>query len=260
MVDSDYCPECDAFLRKGAAFCHICGFVLDVEEQELTFELTSEDKVTAMEKDIRSTALWLLLIGVIQIFTSGFLSVPWGLFLILVGLASFYFRERVMFVVYSVTMGWAALSNLLSSQTVWIGLAVVQIIWAISLFRKFFHYEKAERGLEQKPDARLTLTPSPPSQSQRLFPYLGCLFGIISFGGFIAMSVSLVIYMVNFEPDQIVTGLEFGLDLMVNIGVLGVSVSLASLLSKFNPRYLPIGGMISGGLTMIFFLALALIP
>lgn len=163
MVSSDYCPECDAFLRRDATFCHICGHDLGVENSEQIIEAQTEDHQAVMNKDIRSWAIWLLLIGAIHIFTSGFLSAPWGVLLLIVGLASFVLRDRVMFVVYAVTIAWAAISNLISGQAAWITFAIVQVILAISLFRKFFHYAKC---LKLLPGAlycspQLPLNPSP---------------------------------------------------------------------------------------------------
>lgn len=212
-----------------------------------------------MNKDIRSWAIWLLLIGAIHIFTSGFLSAPWGVLLLIVGLASFVLRDRVMFVVYAVTIAWAAISNLISGQAAWITFAIVQVILAISLFRKFFHYGKV---LETAPGSPL-LFPSTATESKSrargLFPILGFLLGVISIAGFVACVILLMFIPFDRESDPLVLALEFGLELLVNVGVLGVAVSLSALLAKYGANLLNAGGIISGGLTLIVYLGLIIL-
>jgi hypothetical protein len=259
MVDSDYCPECNAFLRRDATFCHICGHDLGVESSERIVEFQTEDHQAIMNKDIRSWAVWLLLIGVIHIFTSGFLSAPWGVLLLIVGLASFFIRDRVMFIVYGVTITWAAISNLISTQAVWIMFAIVQVILAISLFRKFFHYGNVLKDVESSPINNPASATEPGSRVPRLFPIIGFLLGIASIGGFIACAILLMFIPFRPEMDPVILILEFGLELMVNIGVLGVAISLSALLAKYGSNLLNAGGIISGGLTMLIYLGLIFI-
>ena len=256
MVDSDYCPECDAFLRKDATFCHICGHSLGIGSSEQIIEQQNEDHQALMDKDIRSWAIWLLLLGAIHIFTSGFLSAPWGVLLLFVGLGSFFIRERVMFVIYGVTIAWAAISNLISAQAAWIMFAIIQVILAISLFRKFFHYGSVLETGEQTPLTGSSAATVPVSRSRSLFPIVGFLLGVVSIVGFIACVILLLFIPFDPELEPIILVLEFGLELMVNIGVLGVAISLSALLTKYGSNLLNVGGMISGALTLIIYLGL----
>lgn len=61
------------------------------------------------------------------------------------------------------------------------------------------------------------------------------------------------------ESDPLVLALEFGLELLVNVGVLGVAVSLSALLAKYGANLLNAGGIISGGLTLIVYLGLIIL-
>ncbi len=61
---------------------------------------------------IRNWGYGLLLLGFIQIIANNFLDPAWGVVLILVGAASFYFRTAAMFPVYGVILAWAMVNNI----------------------------------------------------------------------------------------------------------------------------------------------------
>jgi hypothetical protein len=164
-----------------------------------------------------------------------------------------------MFVVYGVTIAWAAISNLLSLQVEWLLFSLFQIILAVSLFRRFFSYRKVEEKPIQSASVFTSQTTDRSLKSQKVFPITGCFLGVLSIGGFIVSVLAMMFYPLEAGNDQITLLLEFGAELMVNIGVLGVAISLASLLSKYSPRYLTIGGLVSGAITLLAFLGLILL-
>ena len=73
-------------------------------------EAAQLDAIIASERT-RSWGRWLIVMGVIQLVASQFLDPGWGVLLMLVGVASFYFRSLAMLAVYGVIMAWAAISN-----------------------------------------------------------------------------------------------------------------------------------------------------
>jgi hypothetical protein len=91
-----------------------------IKEEEAQPNNIVKNNYAAMLKEIRSWGFWSLGLGAVHLVTSGFLSAPWGVLLIIVGLASFYFRTASMFIIYAVTLAWAALSNLLGLDFAWI--------------------------------------------------------------------------------------------------------------------------------------------
>jgi hypothetical protein len=217
----------------------------------------STDTDAAMLKEIRTWGIFSLGLGTIHLLISGVLSAPWGILLIVVGLASFYFREAAMFVVYSVVLAWAGISNISSGQTAWIAFAIVQLILAVNLARKFARYRAAYvKDIQDEGDsAGIDQTPS---RADELFPWAGCIFGGVSLAGLVVVVVGAVIYGAATEDGSVPRVLELLEELFVIFGVLGVGVGLAALLSGFGRRILPIGGIVAGALVLVFEVVLAL--
>ena len=82
-----------------------------------------------MVKEIRSWSYWLLGLGALHLVASGFLDAPWGILLLAVGLVSFVFQEAAMFVIYGVTLAWAATSNVTGGQPVGFSLPCSSFTW-----------------------------------------------------------------------------------------------------------------------------------
>jgi hypothetical protein len=210
-----------------------------------------------MQREIRSWGWWSLALGAIHLVASGFLSAPWGILLLIVGLASFYFHEAAMFVVYGVTLTWAAVSNMLGGQAAWIAGGLFQIYLAFRVFRQFFRFRQAQKDYVNLVVEGSLVSPPMPDRAVRAFPWIGGLMGIVSVAGFAAVFVSAII----------VTGLSGGLPdyfsflegLAVNVGVLGLAVSLASLLSSYRYRLLAVLGIIGSVLTLFVDLSLVLL-
>ncbi|HEX6269639.1 MAG TPA: hypothetical protein VFZ43_05360 [Anaerolineales bacterium] len=202
-------------------------------------------------KEIRSWGFWSLGLGVLHLIGSGILSAPWGLLLIVVGLASFYFRTASMFIVYGVTMSWAALSNLLGGAGGWNIFALLQVYFAWRLFQQFRRFRKVEEELlGTAPDE--TETPAfPAERTARLFPWLGLFLGGWSLLGLLGVWAAIVI---SAGVSQGTANIEFlGLleGLVVDFGVLGFALALASLLSGYRPKIVAIIGLTAGLLTIL---------
>ncbi len=78
----------------------------EAEQQKLDQAQAVNDVIkthASMLKAIRSNGFWLIGLGVLHIILSGWLSAPWGVLLIIVGLCSFLFHSPSMFVIYAIT-------------------------------------------------------------------------------------------------------------------------------------------------------------
>jgi hypothetical protein len=211
----------------------------------------TRDAYAKMLKENRSWGFWLLGIGILHIVTSGFLSAPWGIMLILVGLASFYFRTASMFIVYAVTLSWAAISNIMSLETGWIFFAAFQVFLAIRVFQQYRQF----RGVE---DEYFRLIPDdvmkkPSKRAARFFPWLGSILGCSSIIGLILVFLAVIVFVVAAENATEVPG-TFGFieGLIVNFGILGFALSLGSLLSAYRPKAAAIVGLVASIITLLF--------
>jgi hypothetical protein len=206
----------------------------------------------AMLKEIRSWGYWSLGLGAVHIISSGFLDSAWGILLIVVGLASFYYRTAPMFIIYTVTLAWAALSNLASLNPEWMVFAVVQIYLAFRTFKDFRRFGKIEEDFTQiSSDSPITN-----QRANKSFPWIGALLSCSSIFGCIAYGVLTFVLVEEFGVNSEAPAYYvFLIRLVEIIGVMGFSVSLASLLAKHTPKTLPIIGLIAGGTMIIMLLA-----
>ncbi len=211
----------------------------------------------AMLKQIRSWAMWSLGLGAVHLFTSGFLSAPWGILLILVGLASFFFQSSSMFVIYAATLSWAALSNLTSFQIGWAAFALYQFYLVYQIIKQYRFFSVTEQEYHRI----VTTAPSKTKHAPRFFPWFASLFGCSSILGF-ALVIGAVIVMVIGSGNSAEIPDYFGFleGLTVNFGILGVALGLASLLSKYNRKALAILGLAGGALTVVLELVLSNLP
>ena len=209
-----------------------------------------------MIKEIRSWALWSVGLGAVHLLQTGFLDSAWGILLIVVGLASYYYRTSPMFIVYTVTLAWAALSNLVSLNPAWMIFAVIQVYLAFRTFKDFRRFSKIEGEFIQLAEENGIGS----RRAQLSFPWIGALMGLASaFGCILYWVLTFVLVATsgaNSEPPAYYILL---IRLVEIISVMGFSVSLASLLSKHTPKALPIIGIVSGGGMILLFLVVNII-
>jgi len=210
-----------------------------------------QERHEAMLKEIRSWGLWSLGLGVLHIFFSGFLNSAWGALLIIVGFSSFYYRTASMFIVYTVALSWAAISNLVSLDTEWVVMALFQIYLAFRTFKDFRRFKKSEDDLTGADEDLLTAS----QRAQKSFPWIGSLLGCSSVIGIVVLFF-LTIYLGAVYGWESTTPayFEIAAGLVETFGVLGFAVSLAALISRHKPRALPIIGLIASGLFMVVWL------
>ncbi len=212
-----------------------------------------------MLKDIRSWGMWSLGLGLAHLVATGILSSPWGILLIIVGLASFYFRSASMYVIYGVTLAWASVHNFSSQQGAWIFLSLFQLYATVQVFLNYRRFRTAEQEY-QSSVAGQAQDGSSPYKAARTFPWLGAVLGSFSFAGLLfGILFTFVISFIRGSSSAVPKFLYYIIDLTINIGVLGFATGLASILSQYRPKILGIIAMVTGALTLLVDLILVAI-
>lgn len=206
-------------------------------------------------KEIRSWGTTLLILGAMHIFAAGFLNASWGIILIIVGLASFYFRSSAMLVIYAVTLAWAGVSNIMSGAGIWMGFAFIQWFLAFRVFQKFVGFQKAERNFQVSELHWGGLTPN---RTAAAFPWVAALLGVLSVIGLVGVFVGALVSAIVSEANAVPRIFVFAESLVMNLGVLGFAVGLASILARHPRRFLAIAGMVAGAFTCVVELILAI--
>lgn len=212
---------------------------------------------SAMLKDIRSWGFWSLGLGALHVFSAGFLSAPWGISLIAVGLASFYFRTAPMYVIYGVTLAWAAFSNLTSLETGWGLFALLQVYFAYSVFRQYRRFRTVENEyidlMGEDEDKDLIAV----DRAAHIFPWLGSSLGCASIVGLGWIFAVMIFILMGMDyTASIPEYFGFLAGLAETVGLLGIAVCLAALLSGYRYKAVSIIGLVAGILTLIAFVAL----
>lgn len=241
------------------------------------------DLSAVMRRDIRSWAVWLIITGVISMISGGFLSSPWGVMLILVGLGSYVFNTPAMYIIYGSTLLWATLNNATAGQTSWIVFALLQLFLSVRIFMQFARFNKAylnghfaqkapkPEDLPQDPAAiyeRMVAPASPkingpvipPDPNAPLLSWVSLGLGVLSITGLLALLVVEVATSQSAQYAQIASTVSFLLELVVDFGLVGFAAGLGSLLSMHRFKGAAITGLVTGGLTlgiMLIFIALS---
>lgn len=216
----------------------------------------NETVLATVKKEIRSWGITLLVLGVIHLLTSGFLSGSWGVYIIIVGLLSFVFRSASMMVVFAATLLWAAINNAFSGDIKWIGFAILQAVLVVNVFRKYLLFRKAEQDPENGNPQDIGLTPA---RSAKVFPWVGFGVGLFSFIGLVGMLGSVFLLAVMGYADRIPVAVGYVESALVSLGILGLSFGLAGILSKYQRKAFSIMGVVFGGLTLVIEIAIPLI-
>jgi hypothetical protein len=209
-----------------------------------------------MLKDISSWGTSSLVLGAVHLFASGTLNPGWGITLLAVGGLSFLVKEASMFVMYAVALVWVGISNiLLLNWGLWTIFGGYQIYLGIMLFQKFRNYRAYEKQHLSTIDQPLPGVKV--GRAQKLFPWLGAVFsglGLLVYVGtilvlFLAIAAA---YDTGGElSDSFATVIDLVSSSALGIGIIGFGLSLSSVLSKYQPRWLGIAGIIFGSLLVL---------
>ncbi len=196
------------------------------------------DAQDVMVRELSSWGRWQIGLGIVHLIGSGMLDGSWGIMLILVGLSSFWFRSPAMFVVYATTLVWAAVSNLSSGTTGWLGFGLLQLYFAYRIVRQFRLFTRVHRA---------AVGIGAPDRARRIFPIAATVLGVFALCGVIASFIDLA----GTAGTPISQSTEMLIGLIINTGVLGLALALGSLFCGYRPRSLTLLGLITSGLAML---------
>jgi hypothetical protein len=102
-----------------------------------------------IKSDIREWGIAFIIIGIIQLKSPIFLT-WWGGFLIILGLLELFVQRRFMYIINSLLIITAGILNCVAATEegagIWGVFAILQFIWGIIEFRKFFKYQTRAPG------------------------------------------------------------------------------------------------------------------
>jgi hypothetical protein len=204
-----------------------------------------------MVQEVKQWGAFLIIIGIVQIVASGVLSNTWGILLIVVGLASYYFRSAAMFGIYGTTLAWASISNALSGAGVWGIFSVLQVFFAFQTFRQFFRYRTALASLNSVDIDIVHINDFFKDKAARPFPWISFVLGLLSFFGIIAVFLGAIISVgftgVSETPPLII----FVEGLVIDFAVVGFAAGFSSLFLKYKYKLLSIVGMVTSVLVLL---------
>ena len=205
-----------------------------------------------LAKEVSSYGKWSLGWGVINLILSG-LSSPFGLLLLVLGAASFYFNLASMFVVYGIVFIWAALSNLFVGGGLANFFTVVLALSAVQAFRAYARYRPVEKMMLTDDVAIETTDPdlamverSKAAKTARILPWAAFLTAIVSVAGFLASFVITMGWLVATGAEQPPGLILFAGALSLQFGVLALALGVASILSGYRYKALSAIGILGG--------------
>lgn len=193
-----------------------------------------------------------LLMGAVQLIPGTNLDHVWGVILILAAGMSFYFNNAALLPAYGVLLAWAALSNLLSGEWLWIGFAVLQTYWVFQTFQQFAILRRAAARLG------IGLEAESLHHADKLLPGAGFAFTTLGWLGFGLWWAVLFWYAFN---EQALSDEAVGTAFMavIDLAVLGLAFAVAALAARYRFRPLSILAIVGAGLLLVCFAALMLL-
>lgn len=209
-----------------------------------------------MLREIHRWGYWQLGLGAVHLIAPGLLSPTWGITLLLMGAASFLFADAAMFVLYGTTLAWVALANLCGGTGAWKGFALFQGYLACRVFWQYSRFRRVQAEYSALVAAGTVKDPQA-TRAAHSFPWLGCALGVLSLGGLEALFVTLVV--VAGTHQALPALFPHLLDGDFSLAVLGLAISLGSLLSHHRPRFLAGLGAATSGLVMLVSIVLLML-
>ena len=209
-----------------------------------------------MLTDMRSWAWWLVGFGVLHLFTAGVDGIGWAGLLFMVAVGSFVFKDAVMYVLYTVTLAWAGISNLVSGQSGWMFFSFLQFYMAYQTFRSYKRFQKFQDGIAHAQMAEIAPAERTWFVAPKVFPWLGGLLGIGALAGLVlVLGVLFAVGLTGVQgPSD--TLYILAMDIAVNAAVMGMAVSLGALLARYRYKAAAIFGLVGSCLVLIIWLIL----
>ncbi len=227
-----------------------------VNWQELNTTRDPEFVRGVIAQETHNWGFWLLVMGFVQLIAGNFLDPVWGVLLILVAAASFYFRSAAMFPVYGVTMAWAMISNISSGDPRWIVFGLFQGYWSFKTFGQFILLRRAASRLGT---GLGTGSPDRSSQAAAIFPWAGCALSAVAAIGLVAVIIAAAAWPVLTGQKLGEQAIVLPLAAVIDLAVLALALGVAALLARYRRRLVSILAVIGGGLMLGLFLLLVIL-
>jgi hypothetical protein len=203
-----------------------------------------------LRRELRTWGTVAILLGLLHFITAGLLYAPWGVVLVLVGLASFFIAAPTLFVVYAVSLAWAAVTNALGAvqgyvltRILLLILSLFQLFLALQVFRRFSLYRRAA-------GERASVAAA--------FSILSVALGLVALAGYLVLFAMIVSSAGNGSGTIATSLLSFFEGACANLGALALATGLAGLIGapssgmERNPRRgLAALGLVTGGFVAV---------
>ena len=201
-----------------------------------------------MLEQIRSWGVSSLLLGALHFGVSRYLSPSWGVILVIVGLLSFSFKSSSMFIVYAVALLWVGVNNIIVSGIgAWSLFGLYQIFLAYRLYRKYRIFHENEQMLLEADGKDEQY-----QNSEKWFPKLSLIFGGGSFVLYLAFWISIIgLAVLQFSIAPYYGALDVIAEILSGLGMVGFSISLAILISKYEKKWKAWIGLICSVLLIV---------
>lgn len=224
--------------------------VLSKQDQVSDIATTHIDKYNRMKKSIRSWIWWLVVCTVISAVTS---NTEWAIVLGIVALMSVYLYDVFgMYLVYAGLMLWASISNiLLGGGGFWVSVGLIQLLFAGYAVREYLTYRNI--GIATNVDPQIKdLSTSISSNRGSHLAWISLLFGLIFLLGTCSViSVGIVMQATNNIDIFAGSWADTVSNLVVDLGILGLPVGIASLISKQRHKAAAVTGIVLGLISVL---------
>lgn len=203
-------------------------------------------------RKVRSQAVWLLGWGIAALLLP-LLNSPFGIVLIIAGLASYYFGTTSMLLVQAVIFLWAAVFNLFIGGALAAIFSVILFISVIQSIRQYRRYRSVESEQTAMDAAGFSLSDDNITEDRVtwILPASALLVAGISWAGFATAIVFYMSWFMATGEEELPPILSFMIGLFLELGALALAFGLASVLSGYRYKALSILGALGGAGVLI---------
>jgi len=111
--------------------------------------MAKKDERIIIEKEIKTAGIILLILGAIHIIFSSYLSIGWGIVLLIAGIVAFFYRKVGMLLVFGIGLILVGIMNLTAvgeGTAGWGVLALFQIYWGITEIVRYNKLRKLDQN------------------------------------------------------------------------------------------------------------------
>jgi hypothetical protein len=225
---------------------------------------TDERDLEKMYKSIRSWAILSVVIGGLSLVSRSVLDPVWGIVLIATGVMSWRIKIPQMYIIYSVIMFWAGVTNgisvLMGSSLWWLVLAVLQVFLTLTILRD---YQKYRRLPEENFDVLRTDGLTQPQYERKIIHRFTITSFILAIISTIVMSFTYMgctmVFFISEGTGEIPEALFYIGIGAVNLAVLALGLSISAVLSKTDKKGMAIASVVLSSIVLIGYIGTILI-